>query len=61
MQGRPYWQVSVEYQQKASPAGKLQISGTERKSSNQTGGYRQPPQNASEVHDRMLLLEGRWV
>jgi len=30
MQGRPYWQDSLEYQQKASPAEKLQISSTER-------------------------------
>jgi len=61
MQGCPYWQVSLEYQQEASPAGKLHISGAERKPSNQTGGYRRSPQNASEVHDRLLLLEGRWI
>jgi len=61
MQGRSYWQVPLECQQKSSSSGQFQICSTQRKPSNQTGGYRRPLQDASEVHDGMLLLEGRWV
>ena len=50
-----------ECQRKASPAGNLHNSGAERKPSNQTGGYRRSPQDASKVHDRLLLSEGRSI
>jgi len=40
---------------------KLHICGSERRFSNQAGEYRQQPQDASEILNRMLSSEGRRV
>ena len=61
MQSCTYWQISLECQQKASPAENLHNCGAEGKPNNQTGGYRRSPQYAFEVHERLLLSEGRWI